>query len=145
MPRAARGTLDDGVFHVFARGNSGDLLFRDDRDYQTFLRLLATVAGENKWRLHAYCLMPNHFHLLVQLDGQPLSPAMRSLNGGYAQYFNRRYDRTGHVFQGRYDARPVEHEAYWEEARRYVLENAVRAGLCDRAEDYRWSALLVNE
>jgi REP-associated tyrosine transposase len=145
VPRSARGILGDGFFHVTARGNGRALLFLDEVDYRAFLRLLANVAAKSGWRLHAYCLMPNHFHLVVESRGPALSAGMRALNGGYAQYFNNRHDRSGHLFQGRYGARLIEQKGHWDEARRYVVENPVRAGMCERVEDYPWSALLLHE
>ena len=141
MPRTARGDLGDGVFHVTARGNAGDTIFSDHIDCRAFLALLARAADRASWRIHAYCLMPNHFHLVVESAGPALSTGMRLLNGGYAQHFNERHDRYGHLFQGRFAARMIEGDSYFTEACQYVVENPVRAGLCERVEDYPWSAL----
>ncbi len=90
MARRARAILGDGWFHVTARGNARAAIFLDDADHRAFLGMLWRVAGPNGWRLHAYCLMPNHFHLLVEATRIGLSNGMRLLNGGFAQYFNRR-------------------------------------------------------
>ena len=142
MPRRPRAILGDGVFHVTARGNARVAIFVDEADYRGFVKLLTTVARRNSWLVHAYCLMPNHFHLVVEARGIDLSRGMRALNGGYAQYFNNRYDRTGHLFQGRFDARLIDDDRF-RDVREYVLENPLRAGLCARVEDYPWCALLV--
>ena len=141
MPRRPRGLLGDGFFHVTARGNARGLLFLDEVDYRAFLRLLKRVTGRCGWTPRAYCLMPNHYHLVVESIGAALSVGMRGLNGGYAQYFNDRHCRSGHLFQGRYDARLIEETDYWEEVQRYVLENPVRAGLCRHVDDYPWSGI----
>jgi putative transposase len=138
MPRTARGDLGDGVFHVTARGNAGIATFVDDSDRRVFLRLLHEAAANHQWKLHAYCLMPNHIHLVVEAKGAALSRGMRFL-GRYSQYFNRRHDRYGHLFQGRFGARLVEEERR-KDVREYVLENPERAGL---GADYPWAALLV--
>jgi len=89
---------------------------------------------------HIYCLMPNHFHLVLEGKLDNVSAGMHQLNGLYATRFNRRHERTGHLFQGRFGLRVIEDESYLEDACRYVLENPVRAGLCERAEDWPWSA-----
>jgi REP element-mobilizing transposase RayT len=142
MPRRPRALLGDGVFHVTARGNSRATIFVDEIDYRGFLKLLTRVADRHAWLVHAYCLMPNHFHLIVEARGIDLSGGMGALNGGYAQYFNNRHDRSGHLFQGRYDARLVDDDRFTD-VREYVLENPVRAGLCASVEEYRWCALLL--
>jgi putative transposase len=88
----------------------------------------------------AYCLMPNHFHLVVACDLGDLSSAMHHLNGTYAQRFNRRHERTGHLFEGRFGVRVIDDEAYLNEVCAYVLANPVRAGLCESVDDWPWSA-----
>jgi REP element-mobilizing transposase RayT len=138
MPRTARGDLGDGLFHVTARGNAGIEIFVDDVDRRVFLRLLYEWAARHNWTLHAYCLMPNHVHLLIEADGPALSKGMRFL-GRYAQFFNGRHERYGHLFQGRFGARLVE-EGRRKDVREYILENPERAGL---GADYPWAALLV--
>jgi putative transposase len=97
-----------GVFHVVARGNERALVFRDDRDRERFLEILGGVAGRYRWRVLAYCLMGNHFHLLVMTLEPTLARGMRQLKGVYAQWFNRRHRRVGHLFQGRYKAVTVQ-------------------------------------
>jgi putative transposase len=144
VPRRARAKLGDGIFHVFARGNAGIEIFRDDVDYRAFLGLLHAVAPRHSWQLHAYCLMPNHFHLVVKARGADLSAGMRALNGGYAQGFNRRHARYGHLFQERYGARLLD-ETRRRDVREYVYENPVRAGLATNGDDYPWSAWLMRD
>jgi putative transposase len=137
MPRSARAALGDGVFHVTARGNAGNDIYSDDVDYRAFLGLLQETAGRHEWTLHAYCLMPNHFHLVVEATGDALSQGMRRLNGRYAQHFNHRHERYGHLFQGRFGARLIDDERR-RDVREYVLENPERAGL----RDWPWVAVL---
>ncbi len=143
MLRAPRSVLGDGIFHVTARGNARQAIFTDDADRRGFLLLLSGVAERHRWECHAYCLMLNHYHLVVECPLEALSQGMRRLNGGYAQHYNSRHDRTGHLFQGRYDARLIEDERQYEEVCRYVVENPVHAGLCDDVDDWPWASLLL--
>ena len=138
MPRIARSELSDGVFHVTNRGVERGTIFRDGIDYAEFERQLLSVSDEYAWGLRAYCLLPNHYHLVVEAKQADLSTGMHKLNGRYAQRFNRRYDRAGHVFQNRFGARVIETDEHYERALAYVVGNAVEAGLCERAEDWPW-------
>jgi REP element-mobilizing transposase RayT len=138
MPRVARNTLPDGLFHVTGRGVARATIFRDGIDYAEFERQMFTVRDEYEWTLHAYCLLPNHYHLIVETSQRDLSAGMQRLNGRYAQRFNRRYDRVGHVFQNRFSSYVIESEDHFERALAYVNANAVQAGLCERVEDWPW-------
>jgi putative transposase len=129
-----------GVFHVVARGNERVLVFRGDRDRERFLEILGEVAGRYRWRVLAYCLMGNHFHLLVMTLEPTLARGMRQLNGVYAQWFNRRHGRVGHLFQGRYKAVSVQTDAQLRRAVRYVIRNPIRAGLTSRPEQWCWTS-----
>jgi putative transposase len=124
--------------HVTTRGNGRRTIFRDDVDYLTFLRMLREVQSRFAWLLHAYCLMPNHYHLVLGSDA-PLDRGMHLLNGRYARRFNKRHGHTGHVFEGPYDPKPVESDEHFTECCRYIAENPVRAGLCETAADWPWS------
>jgi len=131
-----------GVFHVVARGNERALVFRDDRDRERerFLEILEAVADRYRWRVLAYCLMGNHFHLLVMTLEPTLARGTRQLNGVYAQWVNRRQRRVGHLFQGRYKAVSVQTDAHLRRTVRYVIRNPIRAGLSSRPEQWRWTS-----
>jgi REP element-mobilizing transposase RayT len=126
------------VFHVTARGVARSLIFRDDVDYFYFTALLQRVVEAFGWTLHTYCLMPNHYHLIVQTTRLDLSTGMHRLNSRYARRFNERYDRSGHLFQNRFSAYVIEDEDYFDRALAYVRDNPVRAGLCERMEEWPW-------
>jgi REP element-mobilizing transposase RayT len=140
MARAPRLQIEGGVYHVTARGNRRQTIFTDDRDRMRFLALLNEVAGRLDWSGHAYCLMPNHFHLLVETPGRTLSRGLQRLNGSYAQWFNWRHGLSGHLFQGRFHSVLVETDAHLLELSRYAVQNPVRARLCDSPADWPWSS-----
>jgi REP element-mobilizing transposase RayT len=139
MARLQRLLLPDGFFHVTSRGVRKTTIFTDDLDYGLFTALLQRVGRKANWTLHAHCLMPNHFHLVVETRVVSLVRAMHFLKGRYAESFNARYEFVGHVFESRYRTRVIEDEDYLVEACCYVWDNPVRAGLCARAGDWPWS------
>ena len=141
MARQPRHLLGDGIFHITARGVARMTIYRDEDDYTWFLQLLGTVMPRFAWQRHAYCLMPNHYHLVLKATLNDLSRGMQRLNGLYAQGFNQRYDRTGHLFQDRFGARMIDSEDYLEDACEYVINNPVRAELCATASEWPWSGL----
>lgn len=127
------------AFHATARGVEHMAVYADDNDRRWFLTLMREAVEQCDWRVHAFCLMTNHYHLVVEGLRDNLSDGMKLLNGEYAQLFNGRYRRWGHVFGDRFWCRAI-HEERLEETCRYVMANPVRAGLCERVSDWRWSA-----
>lgn len=140
MARPLRIEFPGALYHVTARGNAGFDIFLDDEDRIQLLRQLGAVCERYAWRVHAYCLLGNHYHLVVETVEPTLARGMRQLGGVYTQAFNRRHGRGGHVFQGRYKAILVEREPYLLEVCRYVVLNPVRAGLARTPEDWPWSS-----
>jgi putative transposase len=130
------------VFHVTARGVAKMQICLDDLDYAVLSRHVLDAARRFGWELHAYCLMPNHYHLVVETSHDRLSRGMHRLNGLYADHFNGRHDRVGHLFQGRYSAYVIDDERHFGSAITYLAYNPVRAGLCDRASDWPWAMSL---
>jgi REP element-mobilizing transposase RayT len=128
---------------VTSRGAAQAPIFADDADRAAFVVLLYSVVRRFTWKCHIYCLMTNHFHLVVETERERLSAGMHRLNGNYARHFNERHDRCGHLFQDRYGAYLIDCERHLANACTYVAENPVRAGLCGRAEDWPWSGSLV--
>ncbi len=140
MARPLRIEYSGAVYHVTARGNARQDIFIDDADRHQFLQVLGDVVQRFGWIVHAYCLMPNHYHLLLETPELNLSRGMRQLNGVYTQGFNRRHDRVGHVLQGRFKAILVEKQSYLLELCRYVVLNPVRMGLASHPRHWRWSS-----
>ena len=140
MARPLRIEYPGAVHHVTARGNARKRIYKDDADRETFLDILRGVVKRYNWLCHAYCLMDNHYHLLIETPEGNLSRGMRQLNGIYTQAYNRRHNRVGHIFQGRFKAILVEKESYLLELCRYVVLNPVRARTVEKAEDWGWSS-----
>ena len=133
MARLPRYVFADGWFHVTARGAGRIGIYRDDDDCRAFLGLLGFVVRKHDWRLHAFCLMTNHYHLVVEATVAQLSAGFQNLNGRYAQGFNGRHGRWGHLFGERFWSGQVEDEDGLVAVCRYVVENPVRAGPCAHA------------
>jgi putative transposase len=140
MARPLRIEFPGAVYHVTSRGNARQAIFIDDEDRGRFLDGLSMVVERFNWLCHAYCLMENHYHLLIETPNGNLSKGMRALNGVYTQGFNQRYRRAGHLFQGRYKAIIVEKDNHLLSLCRYVVLNPVGVGLIRRPEQWRWSS-----
>lgn len=140
MARPLRIEYPGGLYHVTSRGNAGSKIFRNDKDRLSFLEVLNTNTERFHWICHAYCLMDNHYHLIVETPEGNLSRAMRYLNGVYTQRMNRKYGKMGHLFQGRYKAILIDREGYLLELCRYVVLNPIRAHLVKKPEGWRWSS-----
>ena len=143
MARPLRIEFPGAIYHVIARGNAREPIFVDDYDRRLFLAELGKTAERLDWWLWAYCLMGNHYHLVLETVQPTLARGMRDVNGNYSQAFNRRHDRVGHLFQGRYRSILLDKEGYLPQVVRYVLMNPVKAGLVDQPSDWYWSSFLA--
>jgi len=140
MSRPLRVEYAGAFYHVINRGNGGDVIFKSIRDRNRFLSYLGKASERFSIRIHAYCLMSNHYHLLVETPEPNLSRAVQWINVSYAAYFNRKRDRHGHLFQGRFKAILVQADEYLKQLSRYIHLNPVRAGLVGKPRDYTWSS-----
>jgi putative transposase len=140
MARPLRIEYPGAVYHLTSRGNSRKNIFLSDLDRLHFFNTFDFVCNKYKWKCHAYCLMTNHYHLLVETIDANLSQGMRYLNSVYSQKFNRNNDHVGHVFQGRFKGILVEKESYLLELCRYIVLNPMRACLVSRVNDWPWSS-----
>lgn len=140
MARPLRIEFAGALYHVTARGDRKERVYLDDADCARWLDTLADVCARYCFVVHAYCLMRNHYHLLVETPDGQLAKGMRQLNGVYSQAFNRRHDLVGHVFQGRYNAIVCQKESYLMELARYIVLNPVRAKMVAAVDDWPWSS-----
>lgn len=140
MGRPIRIEYAGGLYHITSRGNERKAIFRDGEDKAKFLEILRDYHERYGIMVHAYVLMGNHYHLILETPQGNLLKVMHGLNGRYTGYFNRKYGRVGHLFQGRYKGIIVEKGAYLIPLSRYVHLNPVRAGMAERPEQYRWSS-----
>ena len=140
MSRPLRIEYPGAVYHVTSRGNDKQAVFQDDQDRETFLEILSHVNNRYNWLCHAYCLMGTHYHLMIETPDANLSLGMRQLNGVFTQARNKRFKKTGHLFQGRFKAVLIQRGSHLLEVCRYVVLNPVRAHMVERPEEWKWSS-----
>ncbi len=140
MARPLRIEFDGAFYHVTSRGNARQNIYHKPSDYLLFLDTLGEVCNRYNWLVHCYCLMTNHYHLVIETPEGNLSSGMRQLNSVFTQRFNRQRGSSGHVLQGRYKSILVNSEVYYKTLIRYVLQNPVRAKMVLNAGDYHWSS-----
>jgi putative transposase len=146
MPRIPRGESAGGIYHIINRGNMKMQVFDDTEDYEYFLNLLEIASKKEKVEIHAYCLMPNHFHLLlVPTQTNSLSRFMQWVMTSHVRYYHKKNRTSGHIWQGRYKSFMVEKESYYLTLTRYIEANAKRAKLVRRAEDWDYGSLIERE
>ena len=140
MARPLRISYPGAFYHITSRGNERKAIFKSRADRQKFLAYLESATERYSAVIHCYCLMDNHYHLLLETPSGNLPQIMRHINGAYTTYFNIKRDRSGHLFQGRYKAILVEKDAYAKELSRYIHLNPVRAGIVAKPEAYEWTS-----
>jgi REP element-mobilizing transposase RayT len=140
VPRGPRNELPPyGIYHVTVRGVARCAIFHEDVDRRLFLARLRRVSRELGWQCFIYCLMTTHYHLLVEVSLERLSKGMQRVQGPYAQQFNVKYARVGHLFQERFHTTVIRDERHFARAYEYIRNNPVEAGLCREAEDWPWT------
>ena len=143
MPRSARKLSEMNIYHVMLRGVNRQAIFEERRDRLKFLDIVGLCKDVSQFELFAYCLMENHVHMLIRpSDQEPLSTVFRRVGIRYASWFNRKYNRVGHLFQDRYASEPIDSERYFLSCLRYILRNPVAAGICVSPFDYEFSSAL---
>jgi putative transposase len=140
MGRIPRPQIPGGFYHVTTRGNRSQRIYLDGSDALEFEALLTRVVTSLMWRVHAYCWMPTHYHLLLETQEPNLSAGMQRLNGVYAKSFNYAHGFEGHLFERRFRSIVIDNEPQLFETARYVVRNPVRAGLCAEPADWPWSS-----
>jgi len=140
MPRKARIKSSTGIYHVIMRGINRQRIFEDEEDYKKYLWELKRFQEICGYQLYAWCLMPNHIHILIREGNEPLEQVFRRIGASFIYWYNMKYERIGHLFQDRYKSEPVEDSAYLLTVVRYIHQNPVKAGICKKPADYRYSS-----
>ena len=140
MPRAAREKSETGIYHVMLRGINRQTIFGDGEDAIKFLQILNKYRQKSECKIYAYCLMGNHVHILIREGKEELGMAMKRIGVSYVHWYNYKYDRTGHLFQGRYKSEVVENDKYLLTVLRYIHQNPLKAKLTKDIRKYKWSS-----
>jgi len=140
MPRSKREESETGIYHIVLRGNNLQQIFEDEEDYFRFIDILTDCREASGYRCYGYCVMSNHVHLLLHEGVETLGQIFRRIGVRYVYWYNWKYRRRGHLFQDRFESKPVENDAYLTSVLRYIHMNPVQAGLTETAEEYKWSS-----
>lgn len=143
LARQARKRSATGIYHVMVRGINKEPIFRANSDRLHYLEVLAETKEVAPFTFHAYCLMGNHVHLLLQEREEPVGDTLKRIGSSYVYWFNRKYERVGHLFQGRFLSEVVEDDSYFLTVLRYIHQNPVKAGLTQHCQEYPWSSYAV--
>lgn len=142
MPRLGRVRSETGVYHVMMRGNNKEVIFKDSEDKKKYIFVMFDVLSLTNAKIHTYCLMDNHVHILVEeADEEPIGTIIKRISVRYVHWYNRKYKRIGHLFQGRFKSEVVLDECYYKTVMRYIHQNPVKAGMVKKAEHYCWSSM----
>lgn len=145
MPRTARKEAGSNIYHVMLRGINRQNIFEEDEDRIHFLNTVNRCKEISGFKLHAFVLMSNHIHFLIEPDDEPLDIIFKRIGTSYAVWFNRKYQRAGHLFQDRFRSESVETDQYYMTVLRYILQNPLKAGMVSSLREYRWSSYLAYE
>jgi len=141
MSRSSRILIDSACYHIITRGNQRQKVFRNDGDYEKYLSIAKKSKRKYKIYLYCYCLMPNHIHMLIEADMQAnIAKFMQWINRGYTAYFNSKYGKVGHLWQGRFTSKPILKDQYLIHCANYIESNPVRADIVNGIADYKWSS-----
>ena len=140
MPRQQRDKSSTGYYHIMIQGNDRKNVFIDEQDKLYFIEILKTKKENNRYGLIAFCIMDNHAHLLLQEREEDIANIMKRINISYVFYFNKKYKKSGHLFQDRYKSEKIEDDSYLLMATRYIHKNPIKAGIVKKAEQYKWSS-----
>lgn len=140
MPRKGRVLSNDGIYHIMLRAVNRQRIFEEDADYKLFLNIIQDYKISCGFRLYAYCFMDNHIHLLLKTGPMDLGKIMLRITSKFVYWYNIKYQRSGHLFQGRYKSEPVEGRDHFMTVLRYIHQNPVKAGICISPEEYPYSS-----
>jgi putative transposase len=140
LPRNARNISESGVYHIMLRGINRQAIFEDDEDIQRLLETIVRFKEISKYELYAYCIMSNHVHLLIKETEESVSNTIKRISGSYVFWYNKKYERCGHLFQDRFKSEAVDNDEYFLTVLRYIHQNPIKAGLVKDNSDYKWSS-----
>ncbi|AJQ28884.1 transposase [Pelosinus fermentans] len=140
MSRQARQRSESGIYHIIIRGINKQVIFEDDEDREKFIGYLQYYKEIARYILYGYCLMDNHIHLLIKEGKEPIGHSMKRIGVSYVAWYNRKYDRVGHLFQDRFKSEVVETDAYLLTVLRYIHQNPIKAGKEKSVVNYKWSS-----
>lgn len=140
MPRTARKLSKTGIYHIMIRGINHQQIFEEEEDFEKFLHILTICKEISQFYLHAYCLMGNHVHLLIEESGEPISVIMKRISCRFVGWYNRKYERTGHLLQDRFRSEVIENDRAFLSVIRYIHQNPVKAGTVTELSEYPWSS-----
>lgn len=142
MPRSAREKSKIETYHIMLRGINQQQIFEDEEDYQKFIEIIKNYQAICEYKIFAYCLMGNHIHLLMEFKKEPIEQVFKRIGSKYVYWYNVKYQRKGHLFQDRFKSEPVDDDPYFFTVIRYIHQNPVKAGLCKKVEDYKYSSFV---
>lgn len=140
IPRQARKKSKSGIYHIMLRGINRQTIFKDEKDKQKFLKTIERYKEIGNYKLYSYCLMDNHIHLLIKEISESISDSIKRISSSYVYWYNRKYERCGHLFGERFKSETVDNEKYFLTVLRYIHQNPVIAGVCKSADEYKWSS-----
>ena len=140
MPRQARKKSETGIYHIMLRGINRQRIFEEKEDKDRFIQVISENKTKSEFKIFAYCLMSNHIHLLIQEVEEPIEQIMKRIATKYVYWYNLKYQRVGHLFQDRFKSEPIETDEYLFTVLRYIHQNPIKAGICKRNEDYKYSS-----
>lgn len=140
MPRTAREKSKTDTYHIMLRGINQQQIFEDEEDYQKFIEIVKLYQATSEYKVFAYCLMGNHIHLLMEFKKEPIEQVFKRIGSKYVYWYNVKYQRKGHLFQDRFKSEPVDDDPYFLTVIRYIHQNPVKAGLCKKVEEYKYSS-----
>ncbi|WP_202906790.1 transposase [Abyssisolibacter fermentans] len=140
MPRKARIKSSTGIYHIMLRGINRKNIFKDDEDRAFFLKTIKVCKEISEFDIYGYCLMGNHVHLLIKENKEKIDHIFKRVGARYVYWYNRKYERIGHLFQDRFKSEPVENDTYLMVVIRYIMQNPIKVGLCSKLEEYKWSS-----
>lgn len=140
MPRTARAISDNGIYHIMLRGINRQTIFEDDKDIERLIETVKRYKSISKYELYAYCIMSNHVHFLIKENEEPVPTSIKRISSSYVFWYNKKYERCGHLFQERFKSEVIENDDYFLTVLRYIHQNPMKAGIVKDISEYKWSS-----